>query len=375
MTNNKQGKVVLQILKSVDSSISSVAYSISDAVKIAGLKSHTLLLRGSDESALHAKFDKVESLDLDEEHWEGIRLKLFFKLLKYIKRTRPDVVLVHRYKEFALLAIISKIIKGPKVVAVFHGERGFASWIRRFSCSLYMDERCYLVAVSGSVKRYLLSNISGLHPSKVQVIHNGIDFKKIESSLLKRDEARAAIGVKAGDVVYGSIGRLVKAKGTDVLVKAFSEIATLNPNAVLVLMGDGAEKKKIEALCESLGICSQVKILGNIESACCYLKAFDFFVFPSLREGFGLALVEAMAAKVPVIFSDLDIFRTLAIEHEYMVKAGDVAGLAHKMEAIACEEMTTQQAIVDKQYAYAIEHFSVEQSIASYRKYLIENLL
>ena len=265
MSNNKRNKVVLQILKSVDSSISSVAYSISDAVKSASLNSHALLLRGSDESALQARFDKVDSLDLDEGHWEGIRLKLFFKLLKYIKRTRPDVVLVHRYKEFALLAIISKIIKGPKVVAVFHGERGFASWLRRLSCSLYMDERCNLVAVSGSVKRYLLNSIPGLHPSKVQVIHNGIDFKKIESSLLGREEARAAIGVRAGEVVYGSIGRLVKAKGTDVLVKAFSEIATLNPRAVLVLMGDGAEKGKIEELCESLGVSKQVKILGNGE--------------------------------------------------------------------------------------------------------------
>ncbi|MCR8922119.1 glycosyltransferase [Dasania sp. GY-MA-18] len=375
MSNNKQSKVVLQILKSVDSSISSVAYSISSSVQNAGLKSHALLLRGEDESALKRKFDRVDSLDLDVEHWEGFRVKLFIKLLKYMRRARPDVVLVHRYKEFALLAIISKIIKGPKVVAVFHGERGFASWFRRLSCSLYMDESCYLVAVSGSVKRYLLSSIPGLHPSKVQVIHNGIDFKKIESSLLGREEARAAVGVKASDVVYGSIGRLVKAKGTDVLVKAFSEIATLNPKAVLVLMGDGAEKEKIEDLCRSLGVREQVKILGNVESASCYLKAFDFFVFPSLREGFGLALVEAMAAKVPVIFSDLDIFRALAIDHKYMVEANNVTDLAHKMEEVACDEELVRKAIVEKQYVYALEHFSIERAVFSYQKYLVENLL
>ena len=343
-------------------------------IRFCELKSHVLLLRGSDESVLHKKFGKVESLDLDEGHWKGFRLKLFVKLLKYIKLTRPDIVLVHRYKEFALLAIITKIIKGPKVVAVFHGERGFASWFRRFSCSLYMNERCYLVAVSASVKRYLLTNIPGLHPSKVQVIHNGIDFKKIESSLLERECARAAIGVQVDDVVYGSIGRLVKAKGTDVLVRAFSEVAILNSKVVLVLMGDGAEKIKIENLCESLGVSKQVKILGNVKSASCYLNAFDFFVFPSLREGFGLALVEALSAKVPVIFSDLEIFRTLIIEHKYMVKAGDVTDLAHKMKAIACEDVATQQAIVNKQHAYACENFSTKKTIDSYKKYLAEIL-
>lgn len=365
-----KNKVVLQILKSVDSSISSVAYSISEAAMIEGYKSQALLLRGNRAEELHQYFDEVDSLGIREDHWQGLRIKLFIQLYRYIKENNPDLVLVHRYKEFAILSIISKLINGPKIIAVFHGERGFASWFRRLSCSYFMDERCSLVAVSGSVKRYLLANITRLRPSKVEVIHNGIDFEKISSSLVSSDEARKCLGVNNDAVVYGSVGRLVKAKGTDVLIKAFSEIAILNPKAILVLIGEGAERKKIESLIESLGLNQRVKLLGNIKSAHCYLNAFDFFVFPSLREGFGLALVEAMAAKVPVIFSDLDIFKTLAIEHKYMAGAGDVTGLVHKMEEAACDEVKVRESNVAKQYIYARDHFSIDKTISSYGNYL-----
>lgn len=359
--------IVLQVLRGVDNSITSIASTVSTSIRNNGLVSTLLLLRDTQAPDLTPAFDELIALGLPPSYWGGLRVRLLRRLYRVIVDSAAEIVVVHRYKEFIQLLIISRFLRGIKIVAIFHGERDFRSAFRRGLCSLLIDDNCYFVAVSDSVNRYLVKSLPSVENDRVITISNGVDFDKIEGALLDKTLAREQLAIPAGNRVFGTVGRLAKTKGPNILLRAFAEVVKNNRDVLLVLIGEGSERASIEQLIVELNLQDKVMLPGNIPEAYKYLAAFDYFVFPSVREGFGLAVVEAFAARVPVILSDLDVFKDLAGDQRYMVPAGDTLALGAKMNAILGEDISRLEAICESQYAHCADKFTVERTLSSYQ--------
>src|SRR5580765_112968 len=142
-------------------------------------------------------------------------------------------------------------------------------------------------------------------------------------------------GANARTVI--AMGRLVPQKGFDLLQEAFARIATRHPEWSVKVLGKGPLKEQLEAQAESLGLKNRVSFVGAVSDPFPALRAADLFVFPSRFEGFGNALVEAMACALPVISFDCPAGPSDIIRHGVdgvLVPPEDVAGLATAMDRL-----------------------------------------
>lgn len=127
------------------------------------------------------------------------------------------------------------------------------------------------------------------------VLLNGIDLNKFIFNQTKRTEIRREYNISSNSVVLGCSGRLSKAKNCIFSLKVFYSYQKINNDSYLVFVGDGSEREKIEKAAAKMGIADRVIITGVQSDVGAYLSALDVYLFPSLFEGLGLALVEAQA--------------------------------------------------------------------------------
>ncbi|MGK0440264.1 MAG: glycosyltransferase involved in cell wall biosynthesis [Pseudohongiellaceae bacterium] len=372
MGGSGQMKVV-SVLRGADSSIVAVGCVVSKSLQKAGAVSHALVLRDDGDVAKIADhFNKVDSFGLQPKCWKGLRLKLFIRLKKYFSNHKVDAVVVHQYKEFVMMLLLQRLF-AFKLVLIFHGERDLRSVTRRWWLSHLINKDCYLVGVSQSVGNYISTHLNKMPENDIVVVNNGVDFKDLERNFLARDDARQALNLHSQGIIFGTMGRLAHTKGIDVLIMAFSSIAKKDSSIQLAIMGEGGKRRELAALVTQLGVQEQVTFLGKIEKGAYYLKAFDYFVFPSRREGFGLALIEAIAAKLPVIFSDIAVFQSLVARQELMALVGDEKSLQLKMETVLLTSENHHE-ISAEQYCYARDNFSIEHMVQAYKEFFLKSL-
>ena len=135
-------------------------------------------------------------------------------------------------------------------------------------------------------------------------MNNAIDAKKFIYNEEVRKQKRVELGVE-DKFVIGHVGRFNLQKNHEFLVKRFADFAKTNEDAILVLIGNGELQEKIKEMAKEYGIETKVKFLGLREDIPQLLQAMDLFLFPSLFEGLPVTLVEAQAAGLPCVISDM----------------------------------------------------------------------
>ena len=138
---------------------------------------------------------------------------------------------------------------------------------------------------------------------RFNVMRNGIDLARYENDAVTHDEAKRALGYD-GVPLVGIVGRLVTQKIQAFLLDVFAGILQELPQARLLIVGRGDKEGELREKAERLGMAASVDFLGVRDDVPEILKALDVFVFPSLREGLGMSLVEAQAASVPCLATD-----------------------------------------------------------------------
>ncbi len=142
---------------------------------------------------------------------------------------------------------------------------------------------------------------TNLPEEKYKVIYNGINLDRFKNTHINRNAKRLSLGLHANDYVITCVARFDRRKGHKYLIEAFSNLDSTNRNLKLLLVGEGNELDTIKNLCSALGLQNNVIFTGSRNDIDEIYQISDLFVLPSIEEGFGNVIVEAMASKVLVI--------------------------------------------------------------------------
>jgi glycosyltransferase involved in cell wall biosynthesis len=227
-------------------------------------------------------------------------LFVIFELRKVIKKHRPDILFLNSSKT-SVWGPLAALISNPRPKIIYRiGGWSFNDPRSALSKKFWI----FLEKMFAPLKDYIIVNNRydfeqakslGIKPKKeVRLVYNGIDLNKIK--FLEKDVARKELGL-GSDYLIGTIANFYKTKGLPYLIEAIGDI----DNKKLVIIGDGKERKNLENIIRENGLKDKVILLGKKKNASQYLKAFDVFVLPSVKEGFPWSVLEAMTAKVPVI--------------------------------------------------------------------------
>ncbi|MFF8291304.1 glycosyltransferase [Streptomyces sp. NPDC016309] len=224
------------------------------------------------------------------------------RLTRLVRHGGFDVVHTHLYRACLYGRLAARLAGVRTVVATEHSLGAAQIEGRRLSAgarALYLaGERLgtSTVAVSGTVARRLVA--WGVHPARIRVVPNGVDVRRFAYDPAARDTARRRLGLAPGAYVVGGVGRLVAGKRFDTLVRA---VAALPGDTRLLLVGDGEQREPLERTARACGAADRVVWAGAVDHGLPeLLSAMDVFVSTSPDEAFGLAIVEALAAGLPV---------------------------------------------------------------------------
>lgn len=225
------------------------------------------------------------------------------------------------------------------------------------------EKMTYLTTLSEHEKQICL-NLRLSTAENTVVIPNGIDLEKFLILASDRRKARDELNIAKGEFVILSIGRLSPEKGHNVLLDAFSDIVEKYPNTKLFFVGDGGEKAKLQTQAESFK--DNVVFTGHKNNVKPYLAIADIFVNPSFYEGFGIAILEAMAAGLPVIASASGgVPEIISDENDGLLfKAGDVKQLKRKISRLIDDEKIRHR--IGKNAKMRSQCFSTEKMLKKY---------
>lgn len=280
----------------------------------------------SSEVVLAARERGVDAFD----YYTGGRLNLFsvFRMAQWLRKNKIQVVHGHGFKS-DMFALIAGRIAGCKVLTTPHGwsvEGDFKlhvyEVVDRFLYR-FMDMICPL---SMSLEAGLEKTVDS---AKLRLILNGVDVNEVQSAVVSNH-------VQGHEGIIGYVGRLVPLKDLPTLLSSFKAIASERPTVRLLIVGDGPERSLLESIASKLNLADQVDFLGFKADAVSCLGAFDVFVLPSLSEGIPRCVMEAMAASVPVVVSDIPGCRAL-VDHGQtglLFNTSDHVDLAEKIEFV-----------------------------------------
>jgi glycosyltransferase involved in cell wall biosynthesis len=190
-----------------------------------------------------------------------------------------------------------------------------------------------MVAVSASVRGHVAQAV-GVSADRITVIHNGVGADKVRH--VNRDVARRQLGLMPDDLAIGLIGRVCAQKGQEDMVEAALLLRHTLPQAVVLMIGaieDATLHRRLTARTEAEGATGNIRFCGHMPDIAPAYAGLDILAAPSRWEGFGLMLVEAMAAGLPIVATDAGAIAEVTGGAARLVPAGDPAALA---EAIRC---------------------------------------
>lgn len=258
-----------------------------------------------------------------------LSLKIFasmFKLSALIKRYEIDIAHAHS----RTTQVLGYLLARSSAVSYVSTCHGFFK--RRFLRRIFPCWGEKVIAISEAVKEHLVEDFK-VSEKDIRVIHNGVDVEKFRAqSTEHRVQKKKEMGLSEGPVV-GIIARLSEEKGHVYLIEAIKKVLEKIPSAQLVIVGEGRQKEKLRQLAKSLGLENKVFFSPSLAKTEEILSVTDVFVLPSLKEGLGLALMEAMAAGCAVVGSGVGGIKSLIQDGEtgLLVEPADSKALAAKI--------------------------------------------
>ena len=259
-------------------------------------------------------------------------LRLLFRLRGALREMGPDIVHSHLIHADFYGYLAAKTLGARRVVSSRHNDDQFRHRPRWRRLNRWLWRRIDRgIAISEAIKRFTIA-VEGAPADKVSVVHYGLDYSWLSDTDIDqaRQELRAALNLDENALILGMVCRLVEQKGVPYALEAQRRIRADFPGAHLVIAGDGEKAADLRRLASALGIADRVHWLGWRADSAELMAAFDVLLAPSLWEGFGLVLLEAMSRRVPVIASRVSAIPEVVLDGEtgILIEPRDVDALS-----------------------------------------------
>ena len=283
------------------------------------------------------------------------------KLARFVRQREVDIVHAHVARDYPLAALVARRA-GARLVLTRHVLFPLS---RIHKLTLRRTTR--VIAVSQAVADSLQAQ-GIFDPEKIVRIHNGIDVDRFVKG--REDVAGREPGADK-KLRVGMIGHLAPIKGPEDFIRAAAVLSDRRNDVEFVIAGedksrDGEYRRHLEALIRELSLNQRLSLIGWVEDVAKLLPTLDLFVSPSRSEPFGLAIVEAMAAGVPVVSTLSEGAREIVDDNQTgrLVAVADVAGLATSIDELLSDP--TERARLSENAQRAVrERFSVEKMVAA----------
>lgn len=313
----------------------------------------------------------VAIFDLNKQ--PGKDVAVFWRAWKLFRKLNPDIL--HTRNLAALEMQVIGFFAG--IPYRIHGEHGWDINDPNGTVIRYQKLRKFVghfihrfIALSKEQEQYLLDKVR-ISEAKVQRICNGVDTEKFSDQLFATNKLhRTESGASNGKIVIGCVGRLAPIKGHSVLLKAFKKVSdACDQQVCLKIAGDGEERESLEVCARDLNITDRITFMGNQANIPEVMAGFDFFVLPSLAEGISNTILEAMAAGLPVIATDVGGNADLVTDNEtgLIVPSNSPDDLANAMIRLIKEPETCKDFSV-KGRSKACSEFSLSTMVARYHQ-------
>ncbi|HBC46550.1 MAG TPA: hypothetical protein DEO84_08240 [candidate division Zixibacteria bacterium] len=279
----------------------------------------------------------VEVIVIDETKHSFVSLRN--ELIKVLNGRNIDILHSHRYKENLLAAWVRRKCQIKYLVQTVHGIEERRTGIIKLKSRLttliniYNSQRHFdrVIAVSSEIKKRLENQYRS---DQIVMIHNCIEVSNL-APIKSPSLVKAELKIDAGNLIVGTVGRLVPVKGYEIFLQMAKILVTNHRNLTFLLVGDGPLKRELEKMAGDIGLGGRVLFTGFREDVLSMVNCLDLFVMSSYHEGIPMALLEAMALKKAVVSTAVGGIMEV-IENGIsglLVKSGDPQLLAEACES------------------------------------------
>lgn len=331
---------------------------------LADLANH-LVRRGHDvfaalapASPVHAELSEVSAGNILELPMRNaLNLSTAVKLARFVRANQIGIVHAHVARDYPLAALATARSQAKLVLT-----RHVLFPLSRIH-KLTLRHTAGIIAVSQAVADSLRSQTI-FDPAKIALIRNGIDFARFA-------QAREAAPAADSKAVFrvGTVGHLGPIKGADDFIRAAAIVCARRGDVEFVIAGEdksqtGENRTNLQKLISEFGVDDHVRLLGWVDDITGLLPTFDLFVSAARSEPFGLAIVEAMAAAVPVIATASEGAREIIEEGQtgLLVPIGDSQMMAQAIQSLLNDEAGRQRLAVNA-LTVARERFSIQRMV------------
>jgi len=273
-------------------------------------------------------------------------------VLRAVRADRPDLLHTHLVHGDVYGALAALRLRLPSVSTRHNDDRYLLGPFRYVDRAVASRNR-RLIAISDAVRGFL--EAAGHDPEKLVTIHYGLDALPQAPS----SPTPAAAGIPADVPLLLAVGRLIEQKDHATLLRAFARVRTTRPEARLAILGSGPLEQRTRALARELGVAEAVTLPGRTAPRH-WLERADVFVHTSRWEGFGIVLLEAMLASLPIVATRVSAVPEVVADGEtgLLADPGDVPAVAAALDALLADP-DRARALGEAGYRRARTEFSV----------------
>ncbi|MCC3144279.1 glycosyltransferase [Halanaerobium sp. Z-7514] len=262
-----------------------------------------------------------------------------YSFIKFLKSKNIDIMFLNMSQDLKFGGICAKIAGLDRIVY----RRGSAIPIKNRFYNKYLLNECVtdIIANSKATKETILRHTSQwLNEDKIKIIYNGIDINKIDQAAKKPLNLYDEFNIEKDKTIIGNIGRLNYQKGHEFLIKAVQIVAKKKNDFVVLIVGSGDREKELKELVKKKNLNDYIIFTGFRDDVYNILPGLDFLVHTARWEGFGFVIAEAMAAKLPVVSTDVSNIAEIVIDQEsgYLAESENPNDIANKILKMIDEE-------------------------------------
>ncbi|WP_122439082.1 glycosyltransferase [Pseudomonas viridiflava] len=298
--------------------------------------------------------DEVLFMEFSSKAIRGLKLGAIRELRSIVASRHFSFCIAHRFKPVYIALLATRL----PVVGVHHAFGDYQRRSRKLFANLFR-KRLSLLGVSDSVRDDMRKSLPAWSAERIETLYNRIDVEQLQGSQFSAEDARVELGLSPSAWIVGNVGRLHPDKDQATLLRGFAlALPSLPENSQLVILGKGRLEESLKELARELGIGANVMFMGQVADARRYFKAFDVFALSSDHEPFGMVLLEAMVAGVPVVATSCGGAREVVEDVGLLFPLGDEQRLAQGLMHMAGLDADQRQDCAERMLLRLRERFS-----------------